>query len=320
MVTHNRPGPFRQMLSALEGQTRKLDYLVVVDNGQGDEARRALQQTSAARAGVTRYVPTGANLGPAGGFPVGFAHLPMELDGDDWVLLLDDDDPPAWPTTLEKMCLFAEAACERDPRTGVVGIVGARIDRRKGVLTRVPDDRLQGPVPVDYIGANQMLMVRGAAFRDVGTYDTRLFFGFEELEFCLRVKSRGWSVLADGDAWLERRREMGRIGVETRPRRLVGEATWRLYYNQRNLIHILRRNSGRQGALRLSARGLLKPLASLPLRPGQSLKWLWLQGWGTFDGWTGRLGRPLEPGSDGLASLLDRRVPAADAGTRFVGP
>src|SRR4029453_7830814 len=95
-----------------------------------------------------------------------------------------------------------------------VGLVGSRFDRRRARLQRLPDSELgHGPLDVDYIGGGHLPLYRVAAVRAVGVVDPSYFFGFEDLEYGLRLRSRGWRVVADGDQWLELRRAQGRLGL-----------------------------------------------------------------------------------------------------------
>ena len=62
-------------------------------------------------------------------------------------------------------------------------------------------------------------------------------FGFEELDFCLKVKRRGFSILVDCGLFLEARRLHGRLEVKMlvyqKKNNLVRE-----YYSLRNLLFI----------------------------------------------------------------------------------
>ena len=194
------------------------------------------------------------------------------------------------------MWAFALRMRSEDPRLGAVGGVGATFDWARGRVVRVPDHRLDGPVPVDYIGSGQLPLYRVQAVREVGVFKPELFFGFEELEYGLRLRAAGWSLYVDGDRWRAGRRLLGRLDVAGRPTVSLAETTWRDYYRLRNLIAILLGAGRPRVAARVSLLvGLGKPLANAPRQPGRSLRRLRLNWRACRDGWAGRLGRTVEP-------------------------
>ena len=167
----------------------------------------------------------------------------------------------------------------------------------KGRLVRVPDAELVGSVDVDVVGGGQFPIYRVGAVREVGVFDEQLFFGFDDLEYGLRLRRAGFDVLADGDVWRPRRenRATPYVGKTL----TLGEPGWRRYYSVRNLIYILRRHHRTYAAARLTlVLGLLKPLANVVASPRLSMRHLRLNTAAAWDAWTGRMGRRVEPGSD----------------------
>ena len=196
----------------------------------------------------------------------------------------------------------------RDPRIAGIGLATARFDRRSGRLLLVSEaERASGtPIRGDYIGGNRLPIYRVAAIRDVGVFDPKLFFGFEELDFGLRLRRAGYSLYeyrspghrewaesaaraAEGPRW-------GRSPGFGMPSARVREPTWRDYYNLRNLIYILKKQ-GRHaaGARVIIVRGIGKPLANLPLAPTIAWANLRLNVRACRDALGGKMGRTLEP-------------------------
>jgi hypothetical protein len=267
----------------------------VVDNSPTPEGRRLVERY---RAGghAAEYVAAAENLGPAGAVALAMGRLLAAAGDDDWIVLLDDDNPPAGPGQLAELLGFAARMRRQDPRLGAVGLVGARFDRRRGRLLRVPDHELGGPVAVDYIGSGQFPLYRVPAVQAVGPFNAELFFGFEELEYGLRLRRAGWSLYADGERVRNGRLTWGRLGAEGRPSMRLAEPTWRRYYGLRNLIHILLAGGCRGAAVRVTVlAGLGKPLINAPRHPGRSIRHLRLNWRACRDGWTRRLGRTVEP-------------------------
>jgi glycosyltransferase involved in cell wall biosynthesis len=295
LITFRRPRELALMLERLTDSTRPLDLLVVVDNSPTADAELLVDRYRG-RGRAASYVAAAENLGPAGAVALAMGRLLEAAGDDDWIVLFDDGEPPE-VEELAEMHRFAGRMRAADPHLGAVGGVGATFDWARGRVVRVPDHRLDGPVPVDYIGSGQLPLYQVRAVRAVGVFRPELFFGFEELEYGLRLRSAGWSLYVDGDRWRAGRRLLGRLEVAGRPAVGFAGTTWRDYYRLRNLIEILR-SAGRPGAaVRVTLLvGLVKPLVNAPRQPGRSLRRLGLNWRACRDGWTGRLGRTVEPG------------------------
>lgn len=281
LVTYRRPADLRRTLESLSQQTRPLDRLLVVDNDPDGSA-------SAVLAGPG-YLTTGRNLGPAGGLALGVAVVLADAAPDDWIVFLDDDDPPELATDFERLLSMAVTA---EPNVAGVGKVGARYDRRSGRTVRVPDAELVGLVDVDWIGGGQLPLYRAEALGSVDL-DGDLFFGFDDLDLGLRLKASGWSLLVDGGRWLMERDAMGRVGVSAKTLRAKSPAApWRTYYSNRNLLIVAKR-WGRWSAP-LFATGFALARSARAFRTGfaaGALAWR-----GIVDGLLGRSGKRADPG------------------------
>jgi len=294
IVTYHRPADLRATLGLLNEQIRPLDHLTVVDNAADPETESIVRNAWGQSA--PEYLAMEENLGFAGGVGAGMEHVLPSASDEDWIVVLDDDDPPPFPSAIQELEGFAVSMLQRDPRTAAVGIHGSRFDWRRGRIVRVPDRELHGPVPVDYVGGNSVPLYRVAALRDVGPFSRDIFFGLSEVEHGLRLRAAGYSAYAHGDLWLRKRAKFGRMGVSGRPALRLSEANWRQYYTLRNLIYILRQHGRRGTALRvILVKGLGKPLANLPLAPRLAGRRLRLNWRACRDGWSGRMGRTVEP-------------------------
>jgi len=239
------------------------------------------------------------NLGPAGGIAEGMERVLKSAADRDWIVALDDDDPPYNERVLGKLLRFGEAMLTRDPMTGAVGMVGARFDWKRGMMITPSDDELNGPVSVDVIGGNQFPFYLAKAIRDVQPFSRDVFFGLDDLDEGLRLRKAGYSIYADGLLWRELREEAGRRELDRHPSRRLSEVSWRRYYSLRNAIHILRWHGRRRTALRVTlVRGLGKPLANLPISPVKAIRHLKLNWRACRDAWTGRMGRTVEPDNE----------------------
>lgn len=292
ILTYRRPDFLRRSLDALLSQSRPPDFILVVDNAADGETRdvvRGLGRDDVA------YEATGSNLGSAGGTEYGTARL-YEL-GFDRIYSGDDDNPPRTDDTLERLTGLLD---ESVPEVAGVGTVGARWDWRRGEIVRLPDSSLRrGPVSVDFIGGDHKLILRREAVEGVGPPNGDLFFGYPDLEHCLRVRRAGWELRVDGALMREYRQVTGKLGHRRVrspvPRRSLS-AVWRHYYTTRNYIHMMRETFEEP---RLARREILKALG----RSAGS----WLKGptygraftgytlRGVADGWRGRLGPRISP-------------------------
>jgi len=292
LVTFRRPSELAEMLAAITRQTRSLRRLVVVDNAPSEDAERLVRSD----APEAEYVASAENLGPAGALAVGMERVLEVAHDDDWIVTLDDDDPPTDDDVFARLFDFARARHACDPATGAVGLTGTRFDRRRGRVVRVPDAELHGAVEVDYIGGNQFPMYSVRAARAVGVPRRDLFFGFDDLEYGLRLRDRGYVLSASGEEWLRARGRYGRLGGGPAPAVSLGEANWRRYYSLRNLVAILRECGSPGAAVRVSVlTAFAKPLVNLPRRPHAALAHLRLASKACADGWSGRMGRSVEP-------------------------
>jgi rhamnopyranosyl-N-acetylglucosaminyl-diphospho-decaprenol beta-1,3/1,4-galactofuranosyltransferase len=294
LVTFRRPEQLAGMLRAVAGQTRGLDGLVVVDNAPS-EATRAIVRSAFPDA---EYVAAPENLGPAGGIALGMEHLIGTAEDQDWILTLDDDDPPADATVFASLFAYAQAVAERKPAVAGVGVEGQRFDRRRGRIVWLPDAALQGDVSVDFVGGDFFPCYSVRAIRVVGTPRRDLFFGFEELEYGLRMRATGFSLYACGALFLASRAANGTLAQDLVPAHGLARVTWRRYYSLRNLVRVLRDTGSVGAAVRVTVIvGFAKPLANLFVDPRLATRHLWLNARACRDAWTGRMGRTLEPSS-----------------------
>ena len=103
VVTHRRRELLSQSLEVLTTQSRPVDHLVVVDNGDEEQVADLV----AAQPIPTTYLGSKNNLGGAGGFALGMLHA-LAL-GADWVWCADDDGRPEGPDVLATLLRCAVA-------------------------------------------------------------------------------------------------------------------------------------------------------------------------------------------------------------------
>ncbi len=290
IVTFNRPAILKKSIECLLEQTRTPDLIVVVDNGTSEDTKLVAQGFPNEK---VVYEATGANLGSAGGFAYGVKWLYER--GYDWMYCGDDDNPPRTIDTLERLL---EIACTAD-NVGVVGTVGARWDWEKGEIQRLPDEMLNGILNVDFIGQDQRFTVHRKVVETVGLPNGRLFFGYPDLEYCLRIRQAGYRLLVDGRLMWEYRAQTKRLNLEKKrsllPRRSYS-SIWRNYYTTRTYIHMMRYTFQRPELARREAlKACGRILFSWARGPRYGAAFSVLQLRGVLDGYLGRLGRTVKP-------------------------
>src|SRR5690606_27105784 len=154
------------------------------------------------------------NLGPAGGIARGMRHVLTHADDHDWIVLLDDDDPPEAPTLLADLLRLGEHLRAGGEPVGGVGLCAARCDTARARSVPVAAAGLAGPVGAGWVSGSHCPLSAVAAVRAVGVFDDRLFFGFDDLEYGLRLVGAGYRIYAPGDPWHRARVDAGRIGID----------------------------------------------------------------------------------------------------------
>lgn len=294
ITTYRRPEHLLRTLAVLADQTKRLDRLVIVDNGGGVGPLLENELSTPLAARTVTLLSEGRNVGPAGAVAAGMRHALEHAGTDDWLITFDDDDPPKSPDALERLWATAMQLLSTDRRCGAVGASGCRFDSRRTRVSRLPDSELTGkPVQVSTIGGGQLPMIRLAAVKDVGTYRPELFFGHEELEFFLRLQQGGWSAYADTALLLRYRSARGPLA--TRPSRRLGTPDWRRYYSIRNRVYIAYQTAGVRPALRVVAETAGKVLVNAPRDPREAALHAPLTARACVDGLRGRLGLTVVP-------------------------
>lgn len=289
VVTYRRPAELQTMLEAAQRQTRPPDHVIVVDNGSD---RLVREVTDSARA---TYLDATDNLGPAGGVALGMEYVLERAGSEDWVLSLDDDDPPPADDIVEALWAYGQRRLAADPLTAGVGFHGADYDARRGVFRRYEDTELRGDLLVSVVAGGSLPMYRVATLRRIGVFQSSLFFGFEEGEFGLRIQEAGLHLYVNGESALRARRLWGQAGrssreVHTPP----SKAAWRRYYSVRNSTLLAWRYAGRVAPLYTAFGGAVKGTMAL-LSRRRPIDEVLLPMRGAVDGLLRRSGRTINP-------------------------
>jgi len=272
IATFKRPDALRTTLQRLAEQSHRPTLVVVADNDAGRSAERIVSSESLGLNAC--YIAATENLGPAGAWARAATLARGRDDRGDWLMVLDDDDPITHPEVMERL---TRVACAASPEVAAVGLRGAVLDRRWATLHRV-----SGPdgiaIPVDYLASAGLPLYRWSVLDVLGFFDERLFFGFEDLDLGLRLRARGFRLLAVPMDAIQVVQDTSSV-----------RTPWREYYKTRALVVIGRRHLGR------TARGMTllraAALGSIRIAIQQRDPTLTVARWrGARDGLRGHLG------------------------------
>ena len=112
---------------------------------------------------------------------------------DDWIVVQHSSDTPDAPRAVPAVPDIATWLLCRGAPVGAVGRRGLQFDRRSGRLVPLGEQDLSGPVTVDAIDVDDLMIVRVAAARAVGGE-------VGDVDFCLRLQRAGYGIYVDGTA------------------------------------------------------------------------------------------------------------------------
>ena len=213
-------------IASASGQRGVSVHIFVLDQGSCFHALGRLERTMQSRCDIT-LLSTERNLGVAGG-----RNLISGLGHGRVIVALDNDAVFAGPDTVAQMV----AALDAEPRLGAIGC-------RIVTYANGNDDLSSWGYPIDllpsagesfdtvtYVGAGHA--IRREAWQQAGGYDLKLFFCWEEFDFCLRAIALGWHIRYRGDIVIRHK-----VCAEQR----VGWNDARWFYFVRNRIYIERK-------------------------------------------------------------------------------
>ncbi len=224
----------------------QVTYLLVVDNGSDTASLESMVELSHQFKGRFEIICNECNLGLARAQNQGIARaLDMNYP---WVLLMDDDSLPAVDMVQSMLTAYREI-----PRHKPIGLLAPRIER-KGIHYHQPYaiSRHRGnfarrnfddaPILTDLIFAIASgSLIPAAALKHVGVMCEDFFIDYVDVEFCLRLREAGYTIVA-----VEAARLAHHVG-QTEECRLAGRSvpvthhpSWRRYYIFRNRAFLWR--------------------------------------------------------------------------------
>lgn len=236
IMTYERPQAVLDMIDCLFRQTLPPQKILVVDNSLSYETKLAVEALNLTK---VEYFRVGYNSGPAGAARTGLERLTH--DGFKWVYWGDDNDPPRTADAFKR--IFAMKTTIGDKKIGALGLMGNNFSIYSVRIKLFKTSSLNGILPVNSLAGGGTMVINTNVLTEALIYpDERLFFGYEELDFCLRIKRAGYEIFIDGDYYREQKESskkekkdrFQKIGVNARMNSL-----WREYYSIRNLMYIV---------------------------------------------------------------------------------
>jgi rhamnopyranosyl-N-acetylglucosaminyl-diphospho-decaprenol beta-1,3/1,4-galactofuranosyltransferase len=232
VVTCDRRDLLIRCLDRLDGQSRQVDCILVVDNasrdGTPDELRR--------RDGI-EVLRLDENLGGAGGFRHGLAAAHKR--GFDWLWVLDDDTFPE-PDCLEALLTGARRA---EPMPSVVA---SAVRWKDGTLHPMnePWIRWNSRAEIASAAGSGLVPIRAATFVSTMIHRTAVdehglprgyyFLWLDDVEYSARILKRGRGYLVP---------ESVAVHWTERPYNSVSDTRDRFYFKVRNQLWVLRGDS-----------------------------------------------------------------------------
>ncbi|WP_276373573.1 glycosyltransferase [Chryseolinea sp. H1M3-3] len=298
IMTYERPDILASTIHKIFEQSLAPEKLIIVDNSESHLTRNLIEQMNDPR---LEYVAVGYNAGPAGAAKIGLSKLISE--GYDWIYWGDDDDPPRITHAFEILLSIPDKINEE--KIGALGLTGNRFDIGTAVFTKIPNAELKGIVEVDSIAGNNTFIISGKAARRCDLPNPELFFGLEELDYCLSLRKGGFKLFVDGDTYYALRErakkhirdtpvsDFTRLSFDIRSNNL-----WREYYSIRNLIFLMSKKCNNSPvAMLVIIKSLVKGLISF--RRGIKFGFVYsrLTMFAILDAVTGKMGKTFSSDS-----------------------
>ncbi len=189
IATHKRVELLRASLEQVVGQTHRVEWVIVVDNGAEEDVEKLVRELAGDRA---VYVPSQTNLGGAGGFALGF--LTALALGADAIWCADDDGRPADAHVLAELYRVAAAHKLHEVSPAVCNIDAPgrlAFPLRQGLTWRRRLDELEGEFLPGIASLFNGALISASAMEVIGVPDYRLFIRGDEVEYHRRLAGSG---------------------------------------------------------------------------------------------------------------------------------
>lgn len=272
IVTFNRLETLKMNLAHIRNQTRKPEYVLIVENGSDDGTLEFLKNQN-----EFEFLAMNQNIGWSGGLDKGIRKA-RENWGVDFFWLMDDDSFPS-PQVLESLV----AASLLIGENAIIGLEGYIF--KYGIPRK--QETSVGIIPVDFVLIDNALVPK-KLIEIVGTPDPDYFIMAEDYEYCQRVKRKGFEVFL----LCSKEKLVNRLHLGSQPS--SKSLLWRGYYQSRNHIFVLRDQFTLKGLLGYFNRHLRFIIYGIIFgkTPIQTVKYRMM---GIWDGIINKRGKTIDP-------------------------
>lgn len=253
IMTYKRVSVLESTIELLFKQTYPPEKILIIDNDPEQSASVLVNKLNYL---PIEYFAVGYNSGPAGAANYGL-HL-LSQQNYDWIGWIDDDDPPLFDDVFEILLKIAK----NEPKCGCVGAVGQFYNRKSGKIVRVKDEELEGvgSFKVDNIAGGMCKIVNSKVYIESHVLpDESLFYGFEELDFDIRLQNAGYDLRVDKMLYKKHRLHYNTLNKKKkRGVRKDENKIWREYYSTRNSLIIQNKNNYSRVVIQSYFRYMLK--------------------------------------------------------------
>lgn len=234
VVTYNRFELLKRAVKCLREQTRKLDNIIVVNNGSTDGTKGWLD------AQTDLDLIHQDNVGGSGGFSRGIEYAYTQ--GYDWIWCMDDDVYPA-EDCLEKLLSQTTAdvgiLCPLRKQNGKIFVAEVKTFnltnpfRSLHVNNLKEEDVLNG----DFVSIEGMAfegpLIKRDVVRNIGLPNKELFILYDDSDYSYRTVQAGFTVKLVTKAILYKELFFQEDCKEV----IIRKGKWKLYYHIRNSVY-----------------------------------------------------------------------------------
>jgi rhamnosyltransferase len=229
LISYN---PTQHIVDNVNVLISQVPEIFIVDNGSNPDSLSILEDLSKKESVNIKYNST--NLGIATALNQGVNYAAE--NGYDWVVTFDQDSLA--PTTYIQTMIDAYQNCED---RSSVAIIAPRYETSTGIISfsKNTSNGNFSKIKTTITSGN---IVRVAALKAVGLFDDSFFIDYVDHEFCLRVRSKGWSIIESHQSFLFHNlgnstlHRIANINIVT-----TGHSPIRRYYKYRNLVATLKK-------------------------------------------------------------------------------
>jgi len=237
IVTYNRLPLLQQCLESLSKQTYPINKVIIVNNASTDKVTADFLDGYLCILPIT-VIHNPKNTGGAGGFYTGMKAAHEQ--GYEWIFIMDDDVFPD-SQCLENLLIVSHPCmiAVREYKDGSL-VERAAIDynlsnpfylnpKRTAVADKfLSRQDMPATIEVDNV-AFEGFMLAKEVIDKIGYPEPKYFIFYDDVDYALRARDAGYSILAVRDAKLIRQLPFDQEGAIS---------SWKAYYMFRNLFHI----------------------------------------------------------------------------------